>query len=194
MAERIASGVGLIQTHQLGAFAHWMRSLHGWAVAEQGNVAEGMAQLHESIAQARVTGAQEGFNLGLLAEQVGKQGDFAAASQLLDEALARMATTGEAWRKAKVYRYQGELLAQQFGVTAERENALRQAIALAQQQEAKALELRSTFSLARLWHSAGRDTEARELLTPIYGWFTEGFDTPDLREAATFLKELEGAI
>lgn len=189
MRARIENGTELIRTHQLGTFAHWMASLHGWALAEQGDVAAGMAQLRTSIEQARGAGIQnlECFNLGLLAERAGQQGDFADAAHLLDEALVWMATTGEAWRKAEVYSCQGELLVQQFGVTGESEDALRQAIALAQQQEAKALELRAALSLARLWHSAGRDTEARQLLTPIYGWFTEGFDTPDLREAGVLL-------
>jgi predicted ATPase len=152
-----------------------------------------MAQLRTSIEEARGAGTQnlECFNLGLLAGLFGQQGDFADASQLLDEALVRMVTTREGWRKAEVYRCQGELLVQQFGATAESEDALHQAIALAQQQEAKGLELRAAVTLARLWHSVGRDDEAHQLLTPIYGWFTEGFDTPDLQEAGALLRGLQ---
>ena len=113
---------------------------------------------------------------------------------MIDETLAQMNKNGEHWREAELVRCKGELLIQWRGNHAESvaaaEAAFRQAITIAQRQEAKALELRAAVSLARLWQSAGSVREAHQLLTPIYAWFTEGFDTPDLIEASLLIKAL----
>ena len=97
----------------------------------------------------------------------------------------------ERWWEAEVHRLRGGLLQRQTGTSqAEAEACFRQALDVARRQEAKSLELRAAMSLARLWQQQGKQAEARELLAPIYAWFTEGFDTADLQEARALLDEL----
>jgi predicted ATPase len=109
----------------------------------------------------------------------------------LAEALARVERTGERWFEAELYRLKGQaLLAPSADSGSAAETSLRHAIAVAGRQGAKLWELRASTSLARRWCDKGKRTEARDLLTPIYGWFTEGFDTPDLMEAKALLEEL----
>jgi len=98
----------------------------------------------------------------------------------------------ERWWKAEICRLQGVcLLRQPMPQEAEAEAWLQRALAVARRQEAKALELRAAMSLSRLWQQQGKQAEAHALLAPIYGWFTEGFDTADLQEAKVLLDELE---
>ena len=109
------------------------------------------------------------------------------------EALATVHNTGERWYEAELHRLKGELLLAQEGKrhkSVEGEACFQQALAIARRQQAKSLELRAAMSLARLWRQRGKRAEAYELLAPIYGWFTEGFDTADLQEANALLKEL----
>jgi predicted ATPase len=121
--------------------------------------------------------------------------------QVLAEALAVVHKTGEDVCKAELYRLKGELL--QSRVTSreaevstpysqEAEECFQQALAVAQRQQAKSWELRVAMSLSRLWQQQGKRNEAYELLAPIYGWFTEGFDTADLQEAKALLAALAG--
>jgi predicted ATPase len=138
-------------------------------------------------------GAQLGLSwlLPLLAEAYGKAGQVEAGLQTLAEALALVAQTEERSYEAELYRLQGELLlARSAEHHAEAAACWRQALAIARRQEAKSLELRAAMSLARLWQQQGKRTEAHALLTPVYGWFTEGFDTADLQEAKALLDEL----
>src|SRR5262249_51334589 len=101
--------------------------------------------------------------------------------------------TGEQYYTAELCRLKGALLlAQSSAQVDEAETCFRQALDIARQQQAKSLELRAATSLSRLWHRQGKRVEARELLAPLYGWFTEGFDTADLHEAKALLEELEG--
>ena len=113
--------------------------------------------------------------------------------RLLAEALAVVDKTGERHSEAELYRLQGELLlAQSSDNTAEADACLHQALAIARRQQARSLELRAATSLSRLWQQQGKQVEARQLLAPLYGWFTEGFDTADLQEAKALLEALEG--
>ena len=99
--------------------------------------------------------------------------------------------TGERYYEAELYRLKGELLLQQAAGSGERRKPVfSQALDIARRQQAKSLELRAAMSLSRLWQRQGKRDEARELLAPIYGWFTEGFDTADLQEAKALLKAL----
>ena len=100
-----------------------------------------------------------------------------------------MERTGERWFEAELNRHKGQLLLRQ-GHAQAAENLYRKALRIAQEQEAKLWELRAAASLARLWRDRGRRAEVLDLLTPIYTWFTEGFDTPDLKEAKALLDEL----
>ena len=118
---------------------------------------------------------------------------FASLSPVPTEALPLVDTTGERWYEAGLYRLKGELLLQQHSDNqAEAEASFHHALAIARNQQAKSFELRTATSLAHLWQQQGKRIEARELLAPVYGWFTEGFDTADLQEAKALLAALEG--
>jgi predicted ATPase len=125
----------------------------------------------------------------MLAEADGKAGKVEEGLTLAEEAKALVEKTEERWHEAEVYRVKGDLL-RSIERLSEAEACFRQAIAVARRQQAKSWELRATLSLSRLLQKEGRPEEARHLLSEIYGWFTEGFDTPDLREARDLLGEL----
>jgi len=127
------------------------------------------------------------YFLALLAEVYAKAGDSAQGLALLDEALAAVDKNGGRWCEAELHRIWGELLVVR-GEDAEA--AFNRALAVARSQEAKSLELRAATSLARLWQRQARHAEARQMLAEIYGWFSEGFDTPDLRDARALLEQL----
>ena len=110
---------------------------------------------------------------------------------MVTEALTLMDTTGERWYEPELHHLQGELLLQQSSDNhPEAASCFQQAIRIAQHQQAKSWELRAATSLARLWQQQGKRQEAHDLLAPVYGWFTEGFDTADLQEAKALLDEL----
>jgi predicted ATPase len=118
-------------------------------------------------------------------------GQTAAGLEALTEALATLPKSAARWWEAELHRLGGELLLQRSVAEAgEAEACVQQALAVARRQQAKSLELRAAMSLAQLWQQQGKRDEARELLTPICGWFTEGFDTADLQEAKALLEEL----
>jgi predicted ATPase len=127
--------------------------------------------------------------LGFIAEAHVAAGQLQDALAALDRAGETAAATGERHYQAELYRLRGVVLAQ-TGKDAEAAACLQQAIETAQGQEAKSLELRAATSLARLWRDQGKRAQARDLLAPIYGWFTEGFDTADLKDAKALLDEL----
>jgi predicted ATPase len=130
------------------------------------------------------------FYQGLLAE-IEAQGDAEGALTRIDEALALAGETGEHWSDAFLHRCRGEILLKRDSAnTAPAEEAFLAAIAVAQQQKARSFELRAAISLAYRWRDQGKVQQARELLAPVYGWFTEGFDTRDLKDAKALLDEL----
>jgi len=150
--------------------------------------------MHQGLAAWGATGAEvvRPYVLGLLAEAHAKVGQQEAGLTLLAEALAVVNDTGERRWEPELYRLKGELLLQQAtSDVPQAEACFQQALAVARRQQAKSWELRVAMSLARLWQQQGKRAEARELLTPVYGWFTEGFDTADLQEARALLEELE---
>jgi predicted ATPase len=129
--------------------------------------------------------------LVLLAEVEGHAGQVTEGLRLLAQALPAFATSGRGDLLAEAYRLQGELLLRQaFPDTAQAAACFQQALAIARCQQAKSWELRAAMSLARLWQQQGKRAEARQLLAPIYDWFSEGFDTADLQEAKVLLVEL----
>jgi predicted ATPase len=170
--------------------------LQGWALAAQGQGAEGMAQMHAGLValQATGTGVFRPYYLGLLADAYGKMGQGREGLTLLDEALALVQKTGERWPEAELHRLKGELLLhaecgmRHVEMTAEA--CFQQALDIARRQHARSLELRAAMSLSRLWQRQGKRMEAHQLLAGIYGWFTEGFDTADLLEAKALLAAL----
>jgi TOMM system kinase/cyclase fusion protein len=178
------------------ALPHWVASgtiLRGWALAEQGQVEEGIAQMHQGLSGRRATGAELGrpYYLAQLAEAYGEGGRAEEGLNVLAEVLAVVNQQGERWGEAELYRLKGELLlARSVEHHVEAETCFHQALDSARHQQAKSLELRAAMSLSRLWQQQGKRTEARELLAPIYDWFTEGLDTADLQEAKALLDTL----
>jgi predicted ATPase len=174
-------------------FSQWVDMgtiLHGWGLAVQGQGDAGVAQMRQGLLSSQDAGTKLGQApvLAQLAEAYWRTAQTAAGLQALTEALAVMDTTGERWWAAETYRLKGELLLQQGVQEASAvETCFRHAMDIARQQHARSLELRAAMSLAQLWQSQGKRAEARVLLAPIYGWFTEGFDTADLQEAKALL-------
>ena len=167
----------------------------GWTLVMQGESEVGLAQMRQGMAAVLATGQElsRPLYLALLAEAVGHTGQAEEGLLLLAEALAAFEAIGRGDMLADAYRLQGELLLCQATPNASQAEAcFQQALTIACRQEAKSLELRAAMSLARLWQQQDKQTEARELLAPVYGWFTEGFDTADLQEAKALLNELEG--
>jgi predicted ATPase len=167
--------------------------LRGWALAMQGQGEAGMAQVCQGIAAYRTTGAAlfVPYLCTLLADVCDHLGYTADGLQALAEAHTLVEQHQERWWEAEVSRLRGVLLLKQTNTPQEEGEAwLQRALDIARHQEAKALELRAAMSLARLWQQQGKRAEGYELLAPVYGWFTEGFDTADLQEAKALLKEL----
>jgi class 3 adenylate cyclase/predicted ATPase len=175
-------------------FPHWHAIgtvYRGWARLRNGHVAEGISLLSggSTAALAAGTRAWRPFFLSLLARAQEIAGQVDEAAALLDDALASIEETQERWLEAEVNRHKGRLLLRQGHRTAA-EEIYRKALSISREQDAKFWELRAAMSLARLWGEQGRRAEARELLAPVYGWFIEGFDTADMKEAAALLSEL----
>jgi len=176
----------------------WGTILRGWALAELGQGEEGIAQMRQGLAGLQATGAELvwPYILAKLAQAYGTVGSPEDGLPLLAEALAVADKTGEHWGEAELYRLKGSLLLQpkaqrpRAKVEEEAEECFLKAIAIARRQSAKSLELRAIMSLSRLWQQQGKKAEARQMLAEIYGWFTEGFDIKDLREAKELLEEL----
>jgi predicted ATPase len=169
------------------------RLLWGWTLAMRGDAADGVAQLRQGLAAIQGMGLQlmRPHGLSLLAEAYGQAGQPEAGLQALAEALTRVEATEERWWEAELHRLQGTLRLQLASAEADKAEAcFQRALDVARGQQAKALELRAALHLSRLWQQHGRRAEARQLLAPIYGWFTEGFDTADLQEAQALLQEL----
>ena len=131
------------------------------------------------------------WHLSNLARAHGDLGQLDEARRCIDEATTTMETSKERWCEAEANRIAGEIaLMSPERDAAKAEGYFGRALAVARQQQAKSWELRAAMSLARLWRSQGKVQEARELLAPVYGWFTEGFDTRDLKDAKALLEEL----
>jgi predicted ATPase len=177
---------GFIQPSSVGMIRR------GWALAQQGAVAEGIRQLQQGLATLRDVGQALplSHHLALLAEAYKQGGQVEAGLHVLAEAWAHLDTTGERYYEAELHRLKGEFLMAQAGrrcKESEAEECFRQALDIARQQQVKSLELRATMSLSHLWQQQGRHAEAHQILTEIYSWFTEGFETPDLQEAQALL-------
>jgi class 3 adenylate cyclase/predicted ATPase len=163
----------------------------GWVKVRNGDVIEGISLLRSGSTAYRATGAESltPYFTALLARACEIAGQVEEAVTLLDNALQIVERTGERWFAAELNRHKGQLLLRQ-GQSEAAEELYCKALGIAREQEAKLWELRAAVSLARLRRDQGRRAEARDLLAPVYGWFTEGFDTQDLKEAKALLDEL----
>jgi predicted ATPase len=227
LARERAEAVITLSTEQ--GFPYWLANgtmVRGGALAEQGQVEEGIAQIQQGLAAFRAIGAEVGltWSLAMLAEAYGKVGQVEEGLTVLAEALDLVDKAGGRQKEAELYRLKGELTLQQFkvqsskveessesvvrGAESEPPNTLHptpytqaeveqeaegyflKAIDIARRQQAKSLELRAVMSLSRLWQKQGKKDAARQMLSEIYNWFTEGFDTKDLQEARALLDAL----
>jgi len=178
-------------------FPHWHAVgtiYRGWVKVKNGDVAAGMSLLRSGSAAYRVTGSEawRPYFIALTAAACEIAGQIEEGLTLLDEALQIAGRTGERWFAAELNRHKSHLLLRQ-GHSEAAEELYCKALSIAEEQRAKLWELRAAVSLARLCRDRGRHTEARDLLAPVYSWFTEGFDTPDLKEAKALLDALGGA-
>jgi class 3 adenylate cyclase/predicted ATPase len=191
--EQAEAAVALATEHGFAAWAAMATSFRGWVLAMEGKSEKGLVELQQGIAAMRAMGAGIWlpFRCTMLAEVFGLLGNTKEGLQSLAEAQSLMDQTEERWWEAEIYRLQGTLLLRQsIAPPAEVETWLRRAVDVAHRQEARSLELRAATDLARLLHHQGKHVEAHDLLTPIYNWFTEGFDAPDLKQAKALLEEL----
>ena len=162
-------------------------------MAMQGQGEAGLEQLHQGMAAVLATGQElsRPLCLVLLAEAAGHAGQVAEGLRLVAEALGAFEKGGRGDMVTEAYRLQGELLLRHaVPEVAQAEACFQQALTVARRQQAKSWELRAAMSLSRLWQCQGKRAEAYDLLAPISGWFTEGFDTADLQEAKDLLAEL----
>jgi predicted ATPase len=162
--------------------------LCGWARVMQGRIDEGIATMQDGLAAWRATGSKVfiPYRLTRAADAYWKAGNIEEGLRLIDEATQ---LSNDRWLAPEPHRLRGELLLS-AGRREEAERCFQQAILVAREQSARLLELRAATGLGRLWHDRGRRGEARDLLAPIYAWFTEGFDMPDLKEAKVLLDQL----
>jgi predicted ATPase len=185
--------IALSNEQGLADFLAWANNLHGWAISAQGRNDEGIRQMQEGVAASRVTGAGvfRPYFLTLLAEACMQTNRLYDGLNALTEALAIADEHENRHYEAETHRLKGELLLKQDrSKNAEARQCFEKAIEIARKQSARSWELRATTSLARLLASQGRRDEARAMLAEIYNWFTEGFDTADLKDAKSLLDEL----
>ena len=169
----------------------WGRLVQGWALALQGQGQQGVVTIREGLAAELATGSRswQAYGLGLLAEAHGHGGHPDEGLAALAEARAVLEATGVRFYAAELHRLQGALLLRRPAAdVAQAEECFQRALDVARRQGARSWELRAAVSLGRLWEQQGKRGEALALLSPIYGWFTEGFDTADLQEAKGLLE------
>jgi predicted ATPase len=166
----------------------------GWLFAVTGKAPDAVHMITSGLSAYRSTGSTVliPWWVSSLARAYADLGRFDDAWRCIGEAKAAAETTGERWCEAEINRVAGEIaLKSPEPDPAKAEAHFERALAIAREQQAKSWELRAAMSMARLWRSQGKAQQARELLAPVYGWFTEGFDTRDLKEAKALLEELQ---
>jgi len=187
------AAVALSTEQRFTQLVAWGMSLRGWALALQGQGEAGIAQVRQGIAACRATETTlyVPYFCTVMVDVASHLGHTADGLQALAEAHTLVEQHDERWWEAEIYRLRGVLLLRQTETSqAEAETWLQRALDVARRQEAKSLELRAAMSLSRLWQQQSKRQEAYDLLAPIYGWFTEGFDTADLQEAKALLDTL----
>jgi predicted ATPase len=191
--EQRVDGLVAMATDQGFPFYHATGAIfRGWVKAKNADVTEGLSLLRAGSSAYCATGATVWMPLyiALLAGVCEIAGQIEEAAAQLDQALQLVERTGERWFAAELHRQRGRVLLRQ-GHPEAAEELYRKALSVAQEQEAKLWKLRAAASLARLWRDQGRCAAARDLLAPVYGWFTEGLATPDLKAAKMLLDELD---
>jgi predicted ATPase len=194
--ENAENAIATATEHGLSFWLPGGSVMRGWALADQGEHANGIAEARRGLASHGAAGAgtYTTYFLGVLADALYGADRTEEGLAAIDQALARMEENGERYHGAELHRLKGEFLLQRQASTesAEREAeaSFYQAVAIARQQQARSLELRALMSLTRLLKQQNRQAEVRPLLSECYDWFTEGFDTPDLRDAKALLEQV----
>jgi predicted ATPase len=176
--------------------SHWRARglfLRGWLLAVTGEAAGAVQMITSGLSEHRSMGATVfvPFYLSYLGGAYGQLGQFEDAWCCISEAITAMETTGERWCEAEVHRIAGEIvLKSPEPDMAKAEACFKRALAVSHAQQTKSWELRAAMSMARLWRDQGKQQQAHDLLAPVYGWFTEGLDTLDLKEAKSLLEQL----
>jgi class 3 adenylate cyclase/tetratricopeptide (TPR) repeat protein len=210
--ERLETTMALMKKHGFVQFWGGAITKLGWVLIEQGAIKEGIEQIHQGLEAQRIQGVELGRheNFLILAQAYGRAGQTKEGLCVLAEAMTVAHNTDECFYEAELYRLEGELLLQShieglgdhfpaahstpYSSLIDIEGAaacFHQAITLARNQDAKSLELRAVMSLSRLYQHQGKQVAARQMLEEIYGWFTEGFDTPDLQDAKALIEILQ---
>ena len=195
-AEQADAAVSLCTEREFEFWGAMAVICQGWALTEQGLSEKGIARINTGLAAVRATGGRVMFSyfLGHLAQAYASAGLPDQGLSTLAEAQAGLDESGEHWWQAEVHRIKGELMlmrsGNQLGDAKEAEECFRRALAVSREQTAKSLELRAAMSLCRLLRKHGKQVEARQTLTEVYNWFTEGFDTPDLQEAKALIEQI----
>jgi TolB-like protein/class 3 adenylate cyclase/predicted ATPase len=176
-------------------FAPWSATgniMRGWCLAKEGQAVEGISLLVQGLASVAANGSKLSipFYLLTLAEAYGMAGQPDEGLRRLDDAARLIETTGERWAEAEMHRLRGTLLLS-ANEQAAAEDSYRHALAVARRQGAEVWKLRAALDIARLWQSQGKRTEARDVLAPVCGWFTEGLDIPVLQQAKALLNQLQ---
>ena len=193
--ERAVAALAVATEHGMPIWTAIAACMHGWALSEHGQGAEGAAQIREGLSGLARTADQlyRPYYLARLAEALGKTGQVDEALSDLDEAIESSRQFGVPYLDSELQRRKGELLLLANGLDqVAAEACFRAAIDVAQAQSSRSLELRATTSLARLLTDQGKCRQAYDLLLPIYSWFTEGFETADLADAKSLLDRLTG--
>jgi predicted ATPase len=190
--ETLDEQIALATEHRISFWMPFANLMLGRVLAERGELTRGLALSRKSFADMSATHQAlfRPFNLALIAQSCACAGRIDEALDLLANALETVERSGERQSEAELHRLKGEWLLAHRQQRDEAEDCLARAISVAQRQSAKMFELRAAMSMARLWRDQGKRDEARDLLAPIYSWFTEGFDTLDLKEAKALLDEL----
>ena len=190
--EQAEAAIELSREYHLGQWEPMGMIFHGWAIAEQGDIQAGLEELQAGVSAMRATNFQALYTyfLALQSDLYAKMGHIEEGISMLNQALNFTSSSEERWYEAELHRRGGELQLQ-CGDEVEAENAWARALEIAQSQQVKTFALHAAVDLARLWHRQGHADKAREVLAPIYYWFTEGFDTPDLIEAKKVLGRLD---
>jgi predicted ATPase len=185
--------LGIATTHGFPFYEALGTALKGGALVRQGQADVGLALLRQGLNGLYHTGTQPAPHwLVWQAELCGYVGQPAEGLKLLEEARVQADTTGNFHAVAELHRLKGEfLVASSAAAPAEVESCFRQALTVSRNQQAKTLELRAAVSLSRFWQRQGKRDPARHLLAEVYDWFTEGFDTADLKEAKALLEKLK---
>jgi len=186
------AAITMCESHGFESFRAQAAVLLGWATAAGGESEPGIAQIREGLAawQSTGTGMRRPYFLALLADALLRTDRFEEGLNVIAEAEALVERSGETRWHAETVRLRGALMSRAGAAIGDIEATYQRALEIAHGQEARLLELRAATSLGQLWHVQGKASEARELLSPLYAWFTEGFDMPDLMDAKALLDEL----